>query len=89
MESHRRAVVRYPWKLIRNLETGEVELYDLAADPEERVDRSEARADVLAECEGALEQWASQMSEGGLQGRKILISQQNLEQLRALGYAGR
>ena len=89
MESHRRAIVHDSWKLIRNLETGKVELYDLTADPKEQVDRSEARVDILAEHDGDLEQWMGQVSEGGLQVRRLRVPERNIEQLRALGYAGR
>lgn len=88
MESHRRAIVHDSWKLIRNLETGKVELYDLTADPEEQVDLSEARADILAEHDRDLEQWMGQVSKGGLQVHTLTVPEGNREQLRALGYVG-
>jgi arylsulfatase A-like enzyme len=88
-ESHRRAIVNDPWKIIRNLQTGEVELYDLAADPAERVDLSKIRTDVLAQHGSDLDQWMTQIAKNGLEVREIEIRQRSLEQLRALGYAGR
>jgi arylsulfatase A-like enzyme len=88
-ESHRRAIVHGGLKLIRDLETGAVELYDLSADPAERVDLSRNRVEIAAEHGADLDRWMSSVSEGGLQVRRIAIPERNLEQLRALGYAGR
>ncbi len=44
-----RAVIRWPWKLIRNATAGTIELFDLAADPGERTNRADEHADLRRE----------------------------------------
>jgi arylsulfatase A-like enzyme len=43
------AIYRDEWKLIRSYETGAVQLFDLDADPEERVDRAAAKPKVVSD----------------------------------------
>ena len=51
------SVVRWPWKLIRDLQGGKDSLFDVAADPEEAEDRSRQRREELAELAELLESW--------------------------------
>jgi arylsulfatase A-like enzyme len=43
------AIYRDEWKLIRSYETGAVQLFDLDADPEERIDRAAAKPKVVSD----------------------------------------
>jgi len=88
-ESHRRAVIRDNYKMIRDLDTGSVELYDLAADPAERNDLSRERPEIIAQHAGDLDGWMTLVSEGALTAQEVQIPQRSLDQLRALGYAAR
>ena len=49
--------VDWPWKLIRNHETGETELYHLERDPDERTDRADERSDVVDRLSTALDRY--------------------------------
>ncbi|MFO7927793.1 MAG: sulfatase [Halobacteriota archaeon] len=50
-----RAQTSPPWKLIRNEETGSVELYDLDDDPHERTNRADDRPELVSELTGTLD----------------------------------
>jgi arylsulfatase A-like enzyme len=79
------AVRHGDWKLIRGPGPGRRELFDLAADPEEREDRSGAEAARVRELEARLDAWLA------AHGRSdpppaTTVSPEDLERLRALGY---
>jgi arylsulfatase A-like enzyme len=54
------AIVDYPWKLIENAGVGRLELYDLAADPDERVELSAQRGDIAADLRRRLAAWLAE-----------------------------
>ncbi len=79
-----------PWKLIRNVRTGRTELYDLAADPGEQVNRAAEQGQLLmmlsAEADEVLAA-AKKAGEGIERGRgKVTLSPEQRRGLRALGY---
>jgi arylsulfatase A-like enzyme len=77
------AIRQGDWKLIRG--PGEMrELFDLGADPREREDRSAAEAERVRELERQLDRWlrAHQRADAA----PDLVSPEDLERLRALGY---
>jgi hypothetical protein len=94
-------VIQFPWKLIVSGEPGASrrwELYDLGADPGERINRADdhrARAEALRETlrsflagqeRARLAQAASQGGDAGNASRPSALSRDTIEQLRSLGY---
>lgn len=51
------ALIAWPWKLTRELRTDETKLYDLAADPGETQDQSQAQAATRLRLRGELARW--------------------------------
>jgi arylsulfatase A-like enzyme len=90
------------WKLIRTLEgfyyvdafaprAGDRELYDLRADPAERVNLVESEPEIAARLDAKIEAWLAVQSSNGsrrerLHGRATGLSREQREGLRALGY---
>jgi len=81
----KRAVASDGWKLIHRLDDDGYELYDLGADPRERVDRYEAEASgpVVARMREALRGFDELPR---LQPQHVGLSAEEIERLRALGY---
>lgn len=86
-EGRQIAVVRDGWKLIRDLDDGFLELYDLRTDPSETVDRiDDTDGDLrmtLVELEAELGRFGESIGEGGPQ---LELTEEELEHLRSLGY---
>ncbi len=80
-------VVAGGWKLIRNPETGRAALFDLAADPGERVDLAAREPARVARLTAALRAW-SRATERRRSGPAAVpaLSEAERERLRALGY---
>ncbi len=90
------------WKLIRTLEgfyyvdafapqAGDRELYDLSADPAERVNLVSSEPETVARLDAKVDAWLAVQSTNGtrrerLQGRAAPLSREQREGLRALGY---
>jgi len=84
----RKALRAGRWKLIRNEETGAKELFDLEADPSERMDLSAEQARIVESLDQALDALleANQSRAGG--GRSAVDLPDELkEALQGLGYA--
>lgn len=60
------AVRRGRWKLLEHFEDGSLELFDVAADPGERVDRAAAEPALVAELRGRLEAWRRDVGARGM-----------------------
>ncbi|MCA9539043.1 MAG: sulfatase-like hydrolase/transferase [Myxococcales bacterium] len=58
--SDRRAVVDWPWKLQYGITFDEYRLYNLAEDPQERVDRLDAEPEVFERLQARLRRWMSE-----------------------------
>jgi arylsulfatase A-like enzyme len=85
---HLEAVRTERWKLIRNDESGERELYDLHEDPQERIDLA-ARRPALTKALGEVLLRFRQSNEALSAGREAAVANpdpKTLEQLRDLGY---
>jgi arylsulfatase A-like enzyme len=82
----KKALIAEGFKLIRDERSGQVELYDLGADPGERVDLSRARPGHTRQLLAQLERAASEAGRGGLPGQRREPSREELERLQALGY---
>ncbi|MBW2390805.1 MAG: sulfatase [Deltaproteobacteria bacterium] len=78
-----RGVVYGQHKLIVDLESGAVELFDLSADPDERNDLSDERAELVEALRLLLDSLSSQ---GGLRGQPLELTDEERERLKALGY---
>ena len=72
------------WKLIDGPEEGTRELYDLEADPHERVNRIDDEPDVAADLSARLAAWRAGRT--GAAGAPLQVSPEERERLRALGY---
>jgi arylsulfatase A-like enzyme len=77
------AVVRWPDKLFITM-GGEVELYDLALDPEETRDRAQERQEVVEELKVLWEAWAQRTPQTMVEEKPASPSE--IQTLRALGY---
>lgn len=55
--NHTRAMIAWPFKLIADLRTGDVELYDLARDPRERRDVADAEPERVARMLAGIRGW--------------------------------
>jgi len=90
--THLRAIVRGRHKLIRDLDTGTHQLYDLAADPAEKTDLADRRPKLLADLRAQLDAHiaacdaaAKHYQVGGTTPRPKL-TKRDLHTLRQLGY---
>jgi arylsulfatase A-like enzyme len=87
-EAHKRALVQGRWKVIQDDRTKKVELYDLAADPLEKSDLAAAQPEIARELLALLERVHAAAQEGASAGPEIEVGDEEIETLRALGYAG-
>lgn len=84
-----RSIVKGPYKLILDEDSGKVQLYDLDADPAEQRDLSGARPAVVELLREALDAQADRARrEGTRQAGDRDLSEEERRQLEALGYAG-
>jgi len=86
----KRAVVLDGWKLIRTMHPSSRvvdELYDLRSDPDERRDLVAAQPDVASELAGELDRVVAAIGQGAAP-RGARLTQEELANLRALGYMG-
>ena len=74
------------WKLIRTT-TGETELYDLAADQNERADVYEKNPAVARRLDRILDKWLAKIPEGEEAGTDNLTDEDR-RRLKSLGYVG-
>ncbi|HUT01304.1 MAG TPA: sulfatase [Phycisphaerae bacterium] len=87
-----RAVILGRHKLIRDVESGQEELYDLDADPGERNNTAVKQPDVCAKLRGVLKSHVDQCSEAAKryqiegEGARPQLTRRDIETLRALGY---
>jgi arylsulfatase A-like enzyme len=80
-----RAVRRGDWKLVLDRFTGELALYDLAADPGERVDVSAAHPERVRELRAEIEAFMARPPVGEAP-EVVELGTEEIEALRALGY---
>lgn len=81
-----RAVYEDAWKLIRDLDSGRVELYRLDQDPGERVNLAASHPEPRQRLEQALQAWGDAMGNGGAPVDEGAFTPEEIEQLRSLGY---
>ncbi len=75
------------WKLLAHpRRPDEPELYDLVADPDETTNLASSRAKVRKRLDAALRQHTRLMAERPIHIREVELPNQDIEQLRALGY---
>jgi arylsulfatase A-like enzyme len=79
------AVRRGPFKLVLDPEQGATRLYDLENDPRERVDVSDAHPELARELRLELERFRARQPQAA---PPLPLTEQDLERLRDLGYAG-
>jgi len=74
------------YKLMLDLEGGDVRLFDLRADPGERRDLSRERPDLLATYRRAVERWVAAEEGLGSRAESLRRARESEAQLRAVGY---
>jgi hypothetical protein len=75
------------WKGIWNHDVKRFELYDLAADPEERADLSDENPELIRRLQDQAIEWLKTCRENAYQaGEAGELDDETKEQLRALGY---
>ena len=77
-------VRRGTWKYIEGDEEGTRELYDLRADPGERVNLAESNVDVADELRATIAAWKQAHARGDA--GTLDLSPEDIERLKALGY---
>jgi arylsulfatase A-like enzyme len=78
----RRAIVEWPYKMIVNVETPEVALYDLERDPAEVHDLAAAKPEVVERLAAALDARAT----ASVERAPVELDADTKRELRALGY---
>jgi arylsulfatase A-like enzyme len=87
-EVHKKAVIGERFKLIRHDRTGQLELYDLSADPEEQDDLGGRDTEQLSRLGEILERVLAKSRSGAVEPRPTPVSDAEIERLRNLGYIG-
>ena len=87
-EAHKRTVLQGSHKLIVDGQSGVVELYDLDTDPRERNNLAGESPELTHGLSVLLEHEANAARAGAVQGEAIVLSDEDLEVLKGLGYAG-
>jgi arylsulfatase A-like enzyme len=87
-EAHKRGLATAEFKLIEDMKTGKLSLYDLGSDPGETVDLAEKRPELLRSLSTALSETATRMEQPGPAAREVPLSEEQIERLRELGYVG-
>ena len=85
----KRGAIAGRYKIIRDEGSGTIELYDLAEDPDERNDLSGSAEGLLDELLAVLEQSIATAALHPILGQTLTLSEEQIEQLRSLGYVGR
>jgi arylsulfatase A-like enzyme len=84
--AHQRGLVADGFKLIENLESGRVSLFDLSADPDERVDLAERRPGLVWRLRDRLAAAHDRMRPPVAPERAAPLPPAEIERLRELGY---
>jgi arylsulfatase A-like enzyme len=84
----KKAVVAGDEKLIRDDQSGEIELYDLAEDPLELEDLADSEPERARELLDVLERHLAAMATGARTAEEATFTEGELQDLRDLGYAG-
>jgi len=83
-------VVHEGWKLIREYETGELELYNIAQDPEEKQNLVESNGAVAARLEPLIVDWLEEIDfqpQRFTRTTSPVLSEGEVQRLKSLGYA--
>jgi hypothetical protein len=84
--ARKKALVRDGFKLIRDYETGRVELFDLGADPSEAHDLAGERPDLAGELLDALEREAARLRGEAEPPTDVELTDEERQALEGLGY---
>ena len=84
--THKKAILIDRFKLIRDDETGTVEVYDLEADPGERENLAPTRPELVDRLLPVLRSALERAAEGAVEGGVRKLSEEEVERLRSLGY---
>ena len=82
----RRALRRDNWKLVHDKKSGRFELYDLATDPGEQHDRFDEMPAIASRLADEMRERYDGFGSEAESGEEVELSEEEIEQLRALGY---
>ncbi len=84
--THKKAIIVDRFKLIRDDETGTVEVYDLEGDPGERENLAATRPKLVDRLLPMLQSAFERAAKGAVEGGVRKLSEEEVERLRSLGY---
>ncbi len=84
--THKKAILADRFKLIRDDETGTVEVYDLEGDPGERENLAPTRPELVDRLLPMLRSALEGAAEGAVEGGVRKLSEEEVKRLRSLGY---
>ena len=82
----RKALIRWPHKLVAISNTGDYRLYDLDQDPRERRNLGRAQRETAELMHRELQALTAARPGSRRDGSEVVLDEETLEQLRALGY---
>lgn len=88
VDKRKLAYIKENWKLIMNFDDGTYELYNLAADPDERTNLFEHEPPVLMELMLVFESHLSELHKNKAPGMPAILSDEEYKRLKSLGYIG-
>jgi arylsulfatase A-like enzyme len=85
---NKRAAIVGKHKIVRDEQTGVVELYDIVADPDEQADLAAAEPDRVAALLEVLDERIRWSNLNPVEANPVTLTEEQLEQLKSLGYVG-
>jgi len=85
---NKRGAIVGRYKIVRDENTGGLELYDIIADPTEQFDRSELDPELTARFVSILDRRIAWTALGPVDAEPLRLTDEELQQLKSLGYVG-
>ena len=85
---HKKAIIRKGFKLIRDDQTGKIELYDLSADPLEKRNLADTKPQLRDELTSSLDERLEAARDRAVDIQERKVESREVESMRGLGYVG-